>query len=382
VRAFCSGFCSDQQSKDYLARENHSSHTSTSSRLLESWRQAISGSFFEPHGRFATQFARLACLHFTPPPSETWSSWQIKMEGVDLSTIKVANASPSSVLVQAVINIPFPTIDAAGFLIIPSEKRIECERALQFSADLIAIFSRSSRSVLSPVPCWALVPDGQEERERLNQTKGICSVSAMLGGFQFPMPQDNSLIQSLTDRLAGVAIMAEAFSQNTSAGKYREFVRFFEAAFALRFVNQGKILHRFLAPAMGYTRAEIGNWCSLRHPMTHADGEATKELAFDHDVRPIIARMEQAALDVLFNKVKWFTRSVDRRVVWSPQAITTAASGRGMVRQNSKQNSMIFQVIDDFGVFALDLKAVLKPLPETWWWRANRADNAEDTRVG
>jgi hypothetical protein len=43
---------------------------------------------------------------------------------------------------------------------------------------------------------------------------------------------------------------------------------------------------------------------------------------------------------------------------------------------------MIFQVIDDFGVFALDLKAVLKPLPETWWWRANRADNAEDTRVG
>jgi hypothetical protein len=104
----------------------------------------------------------------------------------------------------------------------------------------------------------------------------------------------------------------------------------------------GKKLNQALLPAMGYTIEEIRAWQRLRHPSSHADGEKTMEVAFEADAWPVVQRMEQAALDVLFNKAKWWDWSSSRRSVWQPKAITTNASGQGLIAHGSKLRIVFF----------------------------------------
>ena len=100
----------------------------------------------------------------------------------------------------------------------------------------------------------------------------------------------------------------------------------------------------------GYDRDEINAWIKLRHPATHADFKKTKRVALTSDIRPIVLRMQQACLDVLFNKKRWRDRSSTRRQVWVPTAITTSMSGDIVVKQGSTL-SILFRSYDEFGVY-------------------------------
>jgi hypothetical protein len=106
----------------------------------------------------------------------------------------------------------------------------------------------------------------------------------------------------------------------------------------------------------------------MRDPMTHADGKKTDFIFLDADVRNLSWRMEQAALDVLFNKQTWHDPSKPRRELWVPIAATTSAKGDITVQQGSAL-SMKFQLFDGFGVFPMDLQAFISATPESWWFK-------------
>jgi hypothetical protein len=159
------------------------------------------------------------------------------------------------------------------------------------------------------------------------------------------------------------------------SARYREFVRLFELAFARDFTQMDKKLAQTLRPSMGYSQAEVRAWQALRHPFTHADGKKTNEIALESDARKVIQRMEQAAIDILLNKAAWGTWSANRREVWTPEAITVDASGKGIIRQGSAP-SVEFLLLDEFRAFPILLGLQHTGLPQTWWHRASPSETA------
>lgn len=321
--------------------------------------------------RLLMKLLRLATMYFDPAP-KGWDSWSVPIGSVRLETRSAGDAPPVEgklrLFVSAEIPIDFPDIDEAGFVCLPEDQRRQCEEALQIVADMIAVFGRCHRTILSPTPCVMLLAEDLVERKRLDATKGIrLNQRKMISSLWFQIPRTDEMVSGLQDRVVGVVLLAEAFSHTRAAGKYREFVRLFETAFASSFDQLEKKLYQFLLPVFGYSRQETHNWVELRDPMTHADGKKSDVIALDADVRRITQRMEQAALDVLFNKAEWHKMSKTRRELWKPIAYTTSKTGGGNILQGSTL-SVKCQIFDDFEVFPVDNLEVTT-YPESWWFR-------------
>jgi hypothetical protein len=267
-----------------------------------------------------------------------------------------------------------PPKDEANRIVIPTLQRERCEYAIEAMTDLIATFYGCQRSVLSPAPSVALEFTTLGEKQYLYESRGIFAVHRGESGVRPLIPLEPKLIASISDRLVGVALIAEAYAGGES-GKYREFTRFFELAFRRPFTQLDKKLETFFAPTpFGYTRAEIKRWIALRHPLSHADLKKSQAIAITSDVRRHILRMEQAALDVLFNKQNWADPSTTRRQVWVPDACSTSESGKVIVKHGTKL-SLLFRTYDEFGTYPRMLTAKLSKIEDSWYLKIND-DNA------
>ena len=80
--------------------------------------------------------------------------------------------------------------------------------------------------------------------------------------------------------------------------------------------------------------------------------------------------MEQAALDVLFNKSRWREKSNERRNIWRPDSCSTSKEGKLIVRQDSSL-SLLFRVYDEFWVYPKNLQASLSDTKENWYCKFN-----------
>jgi hypothetical protein len=254
-----------------------------------------------------------------------------------------------------------PELDEKRRVLIPLELREPCEEAIEHVANMISVFQGCSRSVMSPVPCVALEHENEEEKKFLHASAGIkCEAASAEFGSRFPIPRnDIRVVSSLSDRLIGVALLAEAYSGGGESSRYRDFVRFFELAFALSSAKISKKLANFLAPAMRYTTQEVHGWMNLRNPYSHADPKRGGFIASATDIRRYLMRMEQACLDVLFNKAEWMNSSTTRRQVWSPDAISTSPTGDLVVKQGTRVPARI-RVFDEFDVYPRDLGAIIQ----------------------
>jgi hypothetical protein len=259
-------------------------------------------------------------------------------------------------LVSAAIELDrLPARDERMRVQVPDEPRRQCELVAEHMVNIISVLEGSSKAVASPLLCVAFDPSGAIEREYLEQSSGIrAEQSASEHGVGSRIEWSPEVGRGLSDRMDGVALLSEAFSAGSEAATYRELVRFLELGFALpasdqRFKNS---LVRYFAsaPGYGYSGDEIGEWIGLRHPATHADLRKTKWVALGADVRHVVLRMRQACLDVLLNKEEWRSPSHKRRNVWAPDAITTSPRGEMIVKQGSSL-SMLFRVLDEFGVY-------------------------------
>ena len=138
-------------------------------------------------------------------------------------------------------------LDEIGRIVIPDEEKVKCEFAIESIADILSVFRSSQRSILSPAPCMAIEFESEDERNFLKSTQGIKVNQKQYSTTRFTFPLEPHYLNAITDRLGGVALLAEVKTES-EAGQYRDLVRFFEFAFNRPFTELDKIIHTFLAP--------------------------------------------------------------------------------------------------------------------------------------
>ncbi|HBA87489.1 MAG TPA: hypothetical protein DCZ75_05725 [Geobacter sp.] len=312
---------------------------------------------------------RLALLSFPKLPQE-WEQWGLSSGAVRVETIhawKLENCVKLLVVAGAGLKHK-PKVTAKGLVVVPPGQRKELEAAIEHSANLVSISANEKRSISSPSPCIAFLPETEDEKEWLARCAGIMFpvVSRFLPSSRYTFPDIADYVNSLSDRRDGIALMAEALAHGHTTGKFHEYIRLFERAFRL---SSKKLIHplsEFLSHSnFGFSNEEVQHWVlNVRHPATHADER--DDFILERDVFSVIGRVEQAAYDVLFNKESWRNQSSARRALWAPPFGTTSVNG-DMFLTKGQAVEMVDRVLDEFAAYPMDLGGVLKEVPAGWW---------------
>ena len=315
---------------------------------------------------------RFAVVTFSPQPTPL-TNWEAKIGSVRISTrpAKLATDQPA-VLVAAESTVQphqLETLPDAKLAIV-DEARRTLEHAIETSVDLVAVSLFAARNILSPTPCVALVADDAAEEEQLR------NASALVPSQPYGTPSMASgpelapgWVSLMRDRPEGVKLLAEGLAHQHPTGRFHEFVRVFERAFAASSKHLVPPLARFLSGTfLSFSETEVRTWINdIRHRSIHADGKIQTSMAFDSDVRPVLGRVQLAAYDVLFNKANWHDQTDARRDVWTPVCGGLGGSGGDVFLTQGQDASLTFQVLDPFGAFPLEFGAVWTEIPHEWW---------------
>lgn len=323
---------------------------------------------------------RLAILRFDPEPKDlSPRALNVGEVKVKVEVVQSPDLEKVHFLAHAQINLTQrPEVTSDGFLLVPEEARKKAEAGIESVANIIAVTENCKRRISSPTPCVALLPETPESLTWLNSTRGILVAPSGYPNPRFHVTLDETAQQSLQDRLDGVALLAEALSHDHPTGKFHEFMRFFECAFARSPSQFKKKLSQFLKEGpFGYNREEIKRWIELRNPATHADKTETS-FVLESDTRPVVARMEQAAYDVLFNKVKWHDPSRERREVWTP-AVATTSDIANFYMTTGKELDMQIRLLDDFSAYSRALMSI--GLRDGWWAKTSNEEQVTSGSV-
>lgn len=236
----------------------------------------------------------------------------------------------------------YPHKDEHNRIIIPKDECKELERAVEFFANSISITQRVKRDIRSPSPHIGFITEIPEEEAWLSATSGMfIEERDVIVEAKSRIPFDVENLAKIADRLEGVTLLSEILASDHGTGRFREIVRFFEAAFSLSSTEMDKKLYQFLETnGLGYTRSEVKSWLDLRHSASHGDKKKSNYLVLESDVNRILSRMTQAAYDVLFNKKVWGSNSNERREAWSPSI--SVLQGKSI---NIKQGGDVFNFV-------------------------------------
>jgi hypothetical protein len=263
-----------------------------------------------------------------------------------------------------------PVKDAGGRVIIPERERRECEELIETYANLIALAHRVGRKISSAEPPAALVAESESEVSFLNGCVGVKIAPRSQMRPHFPFAYDERILRGLQDRMDGVALFTEALSAGGGLGKYRDFIRVFELAFACGSSKLVSQLSKFLpAQRMGYSRDEVTEWYSYRDRASHADLQKSKEFALERDVSFFLERMEQAAFEVLLNKKLWHHPSPDRRDFLTQEGVTSSRDAVDLSLTKARAVNIHVRFFDDFGSYPRHLGGILTTPPREWWWK-------------
>ncbi|NVN92530.1 MAG: hypothetical protein HXX11_18300 [Desulfuromonadales bacterium] len=311
---------------------------------------------------------RLGCLHFSELPEE-WEKWRGTIGGIEIGTIgsnRTEKGVRLIVIAQAEMKY-FPKVTAQGLAVIPEKLRKQLEGCIETMGNLISLSIRGRRTISSPTPSIALLPENDEERTRLAQVHGFSFLpgNRCETGSLIKFSDIGEYLEHLQDRLDGVALLVESIAHEHLTGKFHEYIRVFERAFRLSSKRLIAPLADFLCTsAFQYSAQEVENWIlNIRHPITHADEREC--FLLESDVRPVIRRVEQAAYDVLFNKEMWRNPQSNRRDVWQPPFGTNSTNGDIFITQGFEVN-LENQILDEFQAYPLDLQGIMKNIPIEW----------------
>ena len=315
---------------------------------------------------------------YVSPPTSEWQAWRMQLGRVTVHTLALGKAPPieeaTRLLLQSETALAaFPPIDGEGLVEIPNGDRRACEHGIETAANIIATFTRSGRRITTAWPPVAFLAERDYDKSFLASARGIRYTHRSDATTEAPIKMTPEILNNLRDRLDGIASIADFFSTNHPLGKYREAVRFFEMAFALPASDLEKKLSQFLSSGpLGYRRREVSAWISYRDGAIHADRKKATELTWESDVRSFIGRIEQALLDILFNKADWRNASKKRRDSCTPTFGTMGTDGSLMVTQGTS-GTIGYQLLDAWGSFPLDLSSLDSP-PVEWWCKIVELD--------
>ena len=312
---------------------------------------------------------RLATLYFDPAPQRE-INWAIQTNDVELKVL--GSWKPEGKLRLLVAGITAlsscPDVDDRNSVIVPIEARKITEATIEAFANLVSIGEMCSRSISSPTPWVAFIPEDADASAWLEGKNGIAQSTSTESRFRFST-ESKILQELLKDRLEGVALLSEALSHTHPTGQFHEYIRLFELAFATASAQLvAPLAHFLIGNRQSYTETETRYWLTeLRHQATHADLQQQSRFILASEIRPILTRVQQAAFDVLFNKTDWHASTTTRRNLWRPMAFVGTPDSRTLVIRQGSTPTQVSQLIDGFGSYPIDLSAGLSPVPQNWW---------------
>jgi len=120
------------------------------------------------------QLVRLAVVQLASA-AEDWHHGSYDFDGVRVEVLRAQQRDHDHFLLLGAI-IPLqraPEINTNGYILVPEPERVQGEAAIEAFANLLAVSTRSSRRIFSPIPYVAFIPEDREVHDRFNHTKGI-----------------------------------------------------------------------------------------------------------------------------------------------------------------------------------------------------------------
>lgn len=275
----------------------------------------------------------------------------ITTDDVEISVKQIRNTNDSTILLTITsVSLPaHPPIDHAGMVTVPPEPRLRCERAIQIIADSLSLYYHCERWIMSPTPCAGFTDISDAWKAKAKSI--LTNSSAYPSGT--PAVPWATISQIIDDRPDGIALTAEMLAHRHPTGRFHEIMRIFERAFTLSSTALIKPLSEYLFKCnLDYSHNEIKSWIhDVRHPATHADKHDF--FVLERDVLPVIARAEQAALDILINKAKWRHPSTDRLEKW--RLSHGSLTGGNIFITKDMGANLSFRLLDDFSAFQRNL---------------------------
>lgn len=300
--------------------------------------------------------------------SDEWRNWTLTSDSV---TVEVASASETKggaqLLLVASQSLEYrPKVSAENQVFVPEKVRRKAEVAIELAANLLAAAQGTTRHLSSPWPPVMLRASGPGGEDWLAERAGIkYGRLKSRARLEEPPKLRESEINQLADRADGISLLVEASGTSHASGRFHEFIRLFERAFGRASKLLATPMAEFLDPRFGFTQKELEVWFEeLRDPLTHADQRAT--FLLERDINPVIDRVEQAALDVVFNKVNWRKPDSERRALWTPQSGLVGPDGKVFLTKGTRP-PLQGQLIDEYGSFPMNLKGVISSIPTEWW---------------
>lgn len=298
---------------------------------------------------------------------ERWHHWQHEFTQPEIGAVVLKGFPFQPVnrtikqLVRASCSLRhFPKVTRSK-LVVPKRERRALEREIVHASNLISLGLNSKISVTTPLGLEvAFLPDDDEARCWMSRSDSILNEEGMklrLSGVDALTSISNDL-SLFRDRLDGLSLMAEALSSSHTTGRFHEFIRLFERAFKSSSGGLTAPLFSFLKVSKyNFSYSEVNQWIDLRDSATHADRRNKFSTAVE--ITPIIGRMEQAAYEVLCNKVNWRSDDSARRNLFVPTSgIEPSSSSSAFFLQKGMSTTLRFQPIDCFGAFQYDSQVV------------------------
>ena len=317
------------------------------------------------------KLVRIATYTFYPPQKK-WKASQFNDGLVNVQiceTAKEKKPNTDTLLAIAFIKLDEkPKLDEDRAIEIPDVPRKMLEGGIENVANIISVSEHCKKNISSPHPYVLFKPENSTEREWLDATSGIRYELSNFPNIYFSLQEDFIKNNFLSDRLDGIALLAEAQSCSHLTGKLHELMRFFERAFTVSSTSLVEPLSDFLKKSkIDIKKEDVEKWIKdLRHPATHADRK--EYFALEADVRPFIHQIEHAAIDVLFNKTNWRDSSIERREVFVPKA-GVGRNNIGFVKQHSVGVTFSTQMLDQFSAYNFNIGASMTSVLEGLWFK-------------
>jgi hypothetical protein len=269
------------------------------------------------------------------------------------------------ILMMATLEAGEPRINRDNLVMLNEEARLRAEAAIMEYGDLLAVTCGCRRVFRSPKPCLALEGSNESEQKLLRRSSGIAAPFPMRPrAIQLPELKPGSAGKiPVADRMDGLALLADALSEDGAVGQVHNFFRLFERAFAKGPGDCIEPILSFLKSSpskLSWTHEEISDWfLRLRPEVTHADRRENYARAMD--VEPYLARIEYVAYDVLLNKAVWRNVDSSRRNAVSLRA--GIDSDNSTMRLQHANTTLVFPWIDPFGLFEVEFDLELTFTP-------------------
>jgi hypothetical protein len=310
---------------------------------------------------------RLIVAGFHPPLDE-WRDWTLTSGSVTVSVARAWEKKQGlQLLLVAARPLEYrPKVSSENQIFVPEEARRDAEIAAEFAANLIAATQGTTRHLSSAWPPVMLRANGPEGEAWLSERAGLrYGRLKNWARLEEPPRLTEDEMNQLADRADGLSLLAEGSGISHASGRFHEYIRVFERGFGKASKVLASPLTEFLDPRFGFTVSELEVWFKeLRDPLTHADQRPT--FLLERDINPVIDRVEQAATDVVFNKVNWRQADSERRALWTPQSGFVGSSGKVFLTKGARP-PMQGRMLDEYGSFPMNLGGKINPIPKGWW---------------